>query len=163
MTVSNSLTGSDDYIWIGPAASQILDLANRVVSTCDPLLDKYELRTFLDPGDKEDNLYVWADVSGGVPGTPVSLRAHLGYSDGNPGLGPNGTSLAPTGKYLDWLVGADLAIPGTPLTLGVAYVDTDIKRSDETYIRPNFMVQDADDLGESIARGQIVFSLTAAF
>jgi uncharacterized protein (TIGR02001 family) len=119
--------------------------------------------TIADPGDKEDNLYIWGDVSGAVPGTPVSLKAHLGYSDGNPGLGPNGTSVAPTGKYLDWLVGADVAIPGTPLTLGVAYVDTDIKRSDETYIRPNFMVQDADDFGESIARGQLVFSLTAAF
>jgi uncharacterized protein (TIGR02001 family) len=119
--------------------------------------------TVADPGDKEDNLYIWGDVSGAVPGTPVTLKAHLGYSDGNPGLGPNGTSVAPTGKYLDWLVGADVAIPGTPLTLGVAYVDTDIKRSDETYLRPNFMVQDADDFGESIARSQIVFSLTAAF
>ena len=119
--------------------------------------------TVADPGDKEDNLYIWGDVSGAVPNTPVTLKAHLGYSDGNPGLGPNGTSVAPTGKYLDWLVGADVAIPGTPLTLGVAYVDTDIKRSDETYIRPNFMVQDADDFGESIARSQIVFSVTAAF
>lgn len=119
--------------------------------------------TVANPGDKEDNLYIWGDVSGGVPNTPITLKAHLGYSDGNPGLGPNGTSVAPTGKYLDWLVGADVAIPGTPLTLGVAYVDTDIKRSDETYLRPNFMVQDADDFGESIARGQVVFSLTAAF
>ena len=116
-----------------------------------------------DEGDKEDNLYIWADVSGGVPNTPITLKAHLGYSDGNPGLGPNGTSIAPTGKYLDWMVGADVAVPGTPLTLGVAYVDTDIKRSDELYLRPNFMVQDADDFGESIARGQVVFSLTAAF
>ena len=119
--------------------------------------------TVADPGDKEDNLYIWGDVSGAVPGTPVTLKAHLGYSDGNPGLGPNGTSIAPTGKYLDWLVGADVAIPGTPLTLGVAYVDTDIKRSDETYIRPNFMVQDGDNFGKSIARSQVVFSVSAAF
>ncbi|WP_443020036.1 TorF family putative porin [Sphingobium sp. Cam5-1] len=116
-----------------------------------------------NPGDKEDNLYIWGDVSGAVPGTPVTLKAHLGYSDGNPGLGPNGTSIAPTGKYLDWLVGADVAIPGTPLTLGVAYVDTDIKRSEENYIRPNFMVQDGDNFGKSIARSQVVFSVSAAF
>lgn len=119
--------------------------------------------TIFNPGDKEDNLYVWGDVSGAIPNTPVTLKAHLGYSDGNPGLGPNGTSIAPTGKYLDWLIGADMVIPGTPLTVGVAYVDTDIKRRDETYLRPSFMVQDADDFGESIARSQIVFSLTAAF
>jgi uncharacterized protein (TIGR02001 family) len=111
-------------------------------------------------GDKEDNFYVWADVSGSIPQTPVTLKAHVGWSNGNPGLGPNGTSIAPTGKYLDWLVGADIAIPGTPLTAGVAYVDTDIARVEENYIRPGF--SDLDD-GSSIARGKVVFSLTAAF
>lgn len=118
------------------------------------------LCTIANPGDKEDNFYVWGDVSGGVPNTPVTLKAHLGWSDGNPGLGPNGTSVAPTGKYLDWLVGADLAIPGTPLTASVAYVDTDIARVEENYIRPNF--QEVDN-GRSIARGKVVVSLTAAF
>ena len=116
-----------------------------------------------NPGDKEDNLYVWGDISGSVPNTPVTLKAHLGWSNGNSGLGPNGTSVAPTGKYLDWLVGADVAIPGTPLTLGVAYVDTDIARVEENYIRPNFMVNDGKGFGESIARSQVVFSLSAAF
>ncbi len=116
-----------------------------------------------NPGKKNDNLYTWVDVSGAVPNTPVSLKAHLGYSKGNSGLGPNGTSIAPTGKYMDWLVGADVAIPGTPLTLGIAYVDTDIARVEENYIRPNFEVVDADNAGKSIARSQIVFSLTAAF
>ena len=119
--------------------------------------------TIADPGDKEDNLYIWGDISGAVPNTPVTLKAHLGWSNGNSGLGPNGTSIAPTGKYLDWMVGADLAIPGTPLTLGVAYVDTDIARVEENYLRPNFMVQDADNFGKSIARSQVVFSLSAAF
>lgn len=119
--------------------------------------------TVFDPGDKEDNFYIWGDVSSAIPNTPVTLKAHLGWSNGNSGLGPNGTSVAPTGKYLDWLVGADFAVPGTPLTLGVAYVDTDIARVEENYLRPNFMVQDADNFGKSIARSQVVFSLTAAF
>lgn len=116
-----------------------------------------------NPGKKNDNFYVWGDVSSAIPNTPVTLKAHLGWSSGNSGLGPNGTSVAPTGKYADWMVGADLAIPGTPLTVGVAYVDTDIARVEENYIRPNFMVADADDFGKSIARSQIVFSLSAAF
>jgi uncharacterized protein (TIGR02001 family) len=119
--------------------------------------------TVFDPGDKEDNFYVWGDVSGAVPGTPVSLKAHLGWSNGNSGLGPNGTSVAPTGKYLDWLIGADVAIPGTPVTLGVAYVDTDIAVVEEQYIRPNFMVQDGDNFGKRIAGSQVVFTLSAAF
>ncbi len=114
-------------------------------------------------GDKEDNFYVWGDVSGAIPNTPVSLKAHLGWSNGNPGLGPNGTSVAPTGKYLDWLVGADFAIPGTPVTLGVAYVDTDIARVEENYLRPNLSVVDGDNAGKSIVRNQVVFSISAAF
>ncbi len=116
-----------------------------------------------NPGDKEDNFYGWVDVSGAVPNTPVTLKAHVGWSDGNPGLGPNGTSIAPTGKYLDWMVGADLAIPGTPLTLGISYVDTDIARVEEEYLRPNFMVNDSKDAGKSIARGTVLFSVSAAF
>jgi uncharacterized protein (TIGR02001 family) len=119
--------------------------------------------TVYDPGDKEDNFYIWGDVSGAIPNTPVSLKAHLGWSNGNSGLGPNGTSVAPTGKYLDWLVGADLAVPGTPLTLSIAYVDTDIARVEENYLRPNFQVADGDNFGKSIARSTVVFSISAAF
>ena len=116
-----------------------------------------------NPGDKEDNFYGWVDVSGAVPNTPVTVKAHVGWSDGNPGLGPNGTSIAPTGKYLDWMAGADLAVPGTPLTLGISYVDTDIARVEEEYLRPNFMVNDSKDAGKSIARGTVLFSVSAAF
>ncbi|AYO80403.1 TorF family putative porin [Sphingobium yanoikuyae] len=119
--------------------------------------------TIYKPGDKEDNFYIWGDVSGAIPNTPVSLKAHLGWSNGNSGLGPNGTSVAPTGKYLDWLVGADLAVPGTPLTLSIAYVDTDIARVEENYLRPNFQVADGDNFGKSIARSTVVFSISAAF
>ncbi|KQX17499.1 MULTISPECIES: TorF family putative porin [unclassified Sphingomonas] len=112
------------------------------------------------PGDKEDNLYIWGDISGAIPNTPATLKAHLGYSNGNSGLGPNGTSVAPTGKYLDWLVGLDVAVPGTPLTAGVAYVDTNISKSESAYLLPNFS---STKNGSSIASGKVVFSLTAAF
>ncbi|AGH48589.1 MULTISPECIES: TorF family putative porin [Sphingomonadales] len=109
-------------------------------------------------GQKQDNLYLWGDASAGIPSTPLSVKAHIGYSDGNPGLGPNGTSIAPTGKYWDWLVGAD-AVVG-PVTLGIAYVDTDISKADSAYIQPNFS---STKNGSSIASGRVVFSVTAAF
>lgn len=109
-------------------------------------------------GDKQDNLYVWSDVSGGVPGTALTLKAHLGYSDGNPGLGPNGTSVAPTGSYADWSLGADYVLG--PVTLGVAYVDTDISRVESAYLQPNFS---NTQTGGSIADGKVVFSLSAGF
>lgn len=113
-----------------------------------------------DPGDKEDNLYIWGDVNAGIPDTPMSVKAHLGYSNGNPGLGPNGTSVTPTGEYWDWLLGVDFAIPGTPLTVGAAYVDTNISRSDAAYLQPNFS---STKDGGPIADSTILFSLTAAF
>ena len=113
-----------------------------------------------DAGDKEDNLYLWADASTAVPGTGLTAKAHLGYSNGNKGLGPNGTSVAPTGEYLDWLVGLDYAIAGTPVTVGVAYVDTDIAKVEERYLRPNFS---STKDGGSIAGGQVLFSVSAAF
>ena len=115
---------------------------------------------FDDPGDKEDNLYIWADISSTIPETPITLKGHIGYSEGNSGLGPNGTSVAPTGKYIDWLVGADFAVPSTPLTVGVAYVDTNISKAESAYLLPNFS---STKNGSSIAGGKLVLSLTAAF
>ncbi len=114
--------------------------------------------TPFDPGDKEDNIYVWGDAAGAIPGTPLTLKAHLGYSDGNAGLGPNGTSVAPTGSYLDWALGVDATWKN--LTLGVLYVDTDIKGSDRLPLLPNFGTVAT---GASISDPTIVFSLTAAF
>ncbi|MGF7152285.1 TorF family putative porin [Novosphingobium gossypii] len=110
------------------------------------------------PGAKSDNFYVWGDASTGIPGTPLTLKGHLGYSDGNAGLGPNGTSVAPTGSYLDWMLGADLAVG--PVTLGVAYVDTDISKSESAYLQPNFS---STKNGSQIAGSTVVFSLSAAF
>lgn len=110
------------------------------------------------PGDKEDNLYIWGDISSAIPSTPVTLKGHLGYSNGNSGLGPNGTSVAPTGKYLDWLVGADVAVG--PVVLGVSYIDTDISKSESAYLQPNFS---STKNGSSIASGKVVFSVSAAF
>lgn len=117
--------------------------------------------TYTNEGDKNSNLYVWGDVSSSIPETGLTLKAHLGYSKGNTGLGPFATSVAPTGEYADWLIGADYAISGTPLTLGVAYVDTDISDAESAYLQPSFS-RGQDGIG-SIAAATVVVSLTAAF
>ena len=111
-----------------------------------------------NPGAKSDNLYLWTDASVGIPDTGLTLKAHLGYSNGNSGLGPRGTSPAPTGEYIDWMVGADYALG--PVTLGVAYVDTDITNSESAYLKPNFS---STKNGSSIANGTVLFSLSAGF
>lgn len=111
-----------------------------------------------DPGDKEDNLYLSGDATYGIGGAPITLKAHIGYSDGNPGLGPNGTSIAPTGTYFDWSLGVDI-VPISGLTLSAAYVDTDISEAEAALIRPNF----ATLAGNSISDATAVFSITASF
>jgi uncharacterized protein (TIGR02001 family) len=113
-------------------------------------------------GDKETNLYLWGDGAVGIANTGATLKAHVGYSDGNPGLGPNGTSVAPTGSYWDWLIGVDYVVG--PVTLGVAYVDTDINPNSADFLRlqPNFSKGQVPG-GDPISNAKVVFSVTAAF
>ncbi|MBT0666770.1 hypothetical protein HT136_00100 [Novosphingobium profundi] len=111
-----------------------------------------------DPGDKSDNVYLYGDLSAGIPDTPLTLNAHLGYSNGNAGLGPWGTSLAPTGEYIDWSLGADYAMG--PLTFSVAYIDTDISKSESAYLGSGFR---STKNGSMIAGSTVVFSVSAGF
>lgn len=110
-------------------------------------------------GQKQDNLYLSGDAAFAVADTPLTLKAHIGHSDGNPGLGPNGTSVSPTGSYWDWSLGVDASWRN--LTLGVAYVDTDIGRAEAARLQPNFS-KGQDGTG-SIANGAAVVTLTASF
>jgi uncharacterized protein (TIGR02001 family) len=74
---------------------------------------------------KEDGLYVAGDLTVAIPKTPVSLTGHLGHSFKR--------TYATFGyKYTDWSVGASLT--KGPLTVGVAYVDTN--RSAVTFSNP---------------------------
>lgn len=115
--------------------------------------------TYTDPGDKEDNLYLWGDGVLGIAGMPLTAKAHIGWSKGNNGLGPNATSIAPTGEYWDWSLGVDATWRN--LNFNVSYVDTDISRRDAAYLQPSFS-KGQDGTG-SIADGAVVASLTAAF
>lgn len=110
-------------------------------------------------GDTEDNIYLAGDAAVAIAKTPITLKAHIGYSDGNPGLGPNGTSVAPTGQYADWSLGADVTYKN--LTFNVSYVDTDISAAGSAYLQPNFS-RGQDGTGQ-IANATVVVSLTAAF
>jgi len=109
------------------------------------------------PGTKDDNLYLWGDAIAPLKGTPLTAKVHVGYSNGNPGLGPNATSLAPTGNYWDWSLGLDAT--WRSLTLGIAYTDTDIGRRDAAYLQPSF--SKGQDGSGSIADGTVLLSLTA--
>lgn len=110
-------------------------------------------------GQSQDNLYLSGDAAYAVAHTPFTLKAHIGHSNGNPGLGPNGTSVAPTGAYWDWSMGVDTTWRN--LTLSVSYVDTDISKARAALLQPNFS-KGQDGTG-SIADGAGLVSLTASF
>jgi uncharacterized protein (TIGR02001 family) len=65
-------------------------------------------------GIADDSLYLRTDLSAGIPQTPLTLNAHLGYTDG-------AFSFDPDGESFDWSVGASATVLGS-LTLGVSYV-----------------------------------------
>lgn len=68
-------------------------------------------------GDK-DNLYLFTDLSAGLPATPVTLSAHLGYTDG--ALAPSYLAGEDDDTGLDWSLGASVGLG--IVELGVSYV-----------------------------------------
>jgi len=66
-----------------------------------------------------DNLYLHTELSSGIPTTPVTLSAHLGYTDGS--LAPTLLAGPSDDTALDWSLGASATVLGA-LTLGVSYV-----------------------------------------
>lgn len=63
-----------------------------------------------------DNTYVYTSLATGIPRTPVSLKASVGYEDGFQAR-----------RKLDWSLGGTVPA-GRRFTLGLSYVDTDSDR-----------------------------------
>ncbi|MGX7952783.1 TorF family putative porin [Tsuneonella sp. HG249] len=86
-----------------------------VIGTLGPVTAKVGANYAWDQkGIADDSLYLRTDLSAGIPNTPVSLNAHLGYTDG-------AFSFDPDGESFDWSLGATATVLGS-LTLGVSYV-----------------------------------------
>ena len=66
----------------------------------------------------DDNLYLYTDVGFGLPGTPVSLTGHLGYTDGV--LAPPILAGTTDDTGLDWSIGASVSEGN--FEVGVAYI-----------------------------------------
>ena len=74
---------------------------------------------------KHDNLYIFTDLNAGIPNTPITLSAHLGYTDGV--LAPDYANGVNNDKSaFDWSVGASATVLGG-LTLGVSYIGVEGK------------------------------------
>lgn len=109
-------------------------------------------------GVNQDNIYVFGDAGFSLGELPISVAAHVGYSDGNSGQGPNGWVASPTGTFVDWSLGLTYALAGTPLEFGVTYVDTDIgeqEAADFALINPGYRF--------GIGAATAFFSVAASF
>lgn len=77
-----------------------------------------------DGGANDDNVYLYGELGSGIPNTPVSLSAHLGWTKG--ALSPNfatGRTLSYKGGF-DYSIGASASL-GRHLSLGLSYVGVD--------------------------------------
>lgn len=150
----------EPYVKVSGAVGPVSYLAGVAYAPKQKALGNYS-NTSYSYGQAYDNLYLWGDTSYVIPSTKLKLKGHLGYSKGNPGLGPNGTSVAPTGSYWDWQLGAEY--PVGPFTFSASWVDTDITDAKAAYLQPNFSVQNGRLAGKSIAGSTAVFSVSVGF
>lgn len=65
-----------------------------------------------------DNLYLFTRLSAGIPSTPVTLSAGVGYTDG--ALAPPLLAGSADDTGFDWTIGASATVLGN-LTVGIAY------------------------------------------
>lgn len=73
----------------------------------------------------QDNLYVYTDLSVGIPKTPITVTGHLGYTDG--ALAPDYLGGVNNDKSaIDWSIGASATVLGG-LTVGVSYIGVEGK------------------------------------
>ncbi len=70
----------------------------------------------------DDNLYVFTDLGVGIPNTPISLSAHVGYADG--AQSPDFLTGSGTGGGFDYSVGATYNITDK-FSVSAAYVGVD--------------------------------------
>ena len=92
---------------------------------------------------KEDSLYTYGELSGAIPGVPLTLTGHLGETWGRSSLS-HGLK-----DYTDWSLTA--AYSWKALTFSVAYVDTDFRKGE-------FVVNGRDEV-----RGGVVASIGVSF
>lgn len=69
----------------------------------------------------DDSLYLYGDLAVTVPNFPLTLKGHLGFSNGSLALA---NPIAADDTYTDWSLTAEVA--KAPFKAGISYVDTNI-------------------------------------
>jgi len=136
----------------GSFATDFFEPYANVTGTVGPATIKVGVNYAWEQSALGDNsaIYLHAEPSIAIPGTPLSLDAHVGYADSKAFPGGYGADH----HVWDYSIGGAVAYKN--LSFGVHYVDTDEQR----YRSAPLAGTGAEDVG---ADGAVIFSLTASF
>jgi uncharacterized protein (TIGR02001 family) len=138
------------YVYPGTKGTDYFELYGAVSAPLGPVKAKLGVNWTPDQDNAAGhNVWVYTDLAFPIEGTPITLKAHGGYSDGD--------SFYTKGEDIfDYSVGVDLTWKA--LTLNVSYVGTDLDRA-----TANAGWTAGTKSGRSITKGAVVGTLTAAF
>ena len=140
--------GGYGYIYPNAPINNYYEVYGSVAGTLGPVTAKVGLNYapgqeyFKNAGVTNHNVYVYGNLSGGIPGTPITLHGAVGYTDGG---------LRYVKNYVDYSVGA--SVTWKNLTLDASVVGTNISDADVFGI--DYLKRPAKTVG--------VVSLTASF
>ena len=147
--------GAYGYIYPGISTSNYYEVYGSVAGTLGPVTAKAGINYAPDQVNYNDNVYIYGELSGGIPGTPISLHSHVGYTDGAFRYAKN---------YVDYSVGA--SVTWKHLTLDASLVGTNISRADVDVAGPSapcFGSAPCITYGHRPVKTVGVVSLTASF
>lgn len=140
------------YFYPGSSDTTVVELFGTAAIPLGPVTATAGINWAPDQGNlSRSSRYFFGGLSAAIPNTPITLKGTLGNERGSLVVDETGNS---TSKW-DWLIGADITF--SPITVGIAYVGTDLSNS-------------TLDFGEGgsyranrVAKDTVVVSLTAAF
>ena len=117
----NGGTSGNYYEFYGSLAKTVGPVAAKVGVYYAPPQKVFNLSVF---SPTRNNTYVYGDLSSGIPGTPVSVHAHLGHTGGG---------FDYVKPYIDYSIGA--GVTWKNLTLDASLVGTNVTSTDvNTYV-----------------------------
>jgi uncharacterized protein (TIGR02001 family) len=163
VTLDGGLIG---YVYPGTTGHDFFEVYGSISGKVGPLTAKGGLywapnqsNIAFVPGVDGHNIWLYTDWGFPIPSTPVTLKAHLGVSNGN-SLYTQGGAAGSLGKnttVFDYGVGVDFTYK--MLTLNVSYIGTDMNHA----FADAWFGASTRETGHQITQGNVVATLTAAF
>jgi uncharacterized protein (TIGR02001 family) len=149
------------YIYPGATGGNYFEVYGSLAETFGPVSAKVgayfappqHVFDFNFTSSTRKNLYVYGELGGGIPNTPISIHSHLGHTGGGFDYGK---------QYFDWTVG--VTYKWKALAFDVSWVGTNVSHSN---VRHDFACDGEEELSCNdyyrISKNVAVASITASF